>query len=49
MVFGATKLNENVLNSIPDNWRKQAYIQGFDFEYITFKSAVNVFERTEIS
>ena len=30
-----TELNEILLNSIPKSWRKQAYVQVFDCEYIT--------------
>ena len=29
--------NESLLNSIPNGWIKQAYVQGFDCETITFK------------
>ena len=35
--IGMTELDEILLNSIPNSWRKQAYVQGFDYEYITFK------------
>ena len=34
---------------MPNIWSKQAYVQGFDFESITFKKSVNMFERMEIS
>ena len=44
-----TKLNEILLNSIPNIWSKQAYVKGFGFESITFKKAVNIFERMEIN
>ena len=47
--IGVTKLNEVLLNSIPNSWYIQAYIQGFDGESITFKKSVNIFERMEIS
>ena len=30
-----TELNEIILNSMPTGWSKQAYVQGFYFEYIT--------------
>ena len=30
-------------------WSRQANVQGFDCETITFKNAVNMFERMEIS
>ena len=35
--MGATELNENVLNSIPNIWSKQSYVQGFDCETISLK------------
>ena len=35
------------LNSTPNIWYKQAYVQGFDCEYISFKKYVYMFERTE--
>ena len=34
---------------MPSRWIKQAYVQGFGCEYITFKAAINTFERMEIS
>ena len=37
------ELNETLLNSMPNSWSKQAYVQGFDCEFITFKKAVNMF------
>ena len=42
-----TELNEILLNSMPNSWRKRDYVQGFDFEYINFKKAVNMFEHME--
>ena len=42
-----TKLNEILLNSMPNNWSKQGQVQGFDCESITLKKAVNIFERME--
>ena len=47
--IGVTKLNEILLNIMPNSWSKQAYVQGFDFESITFKKAVNMFEHMEIA
>ena len=44
-----TKLNYILLNSMPNIWSRQAYVQGFDCEYITFKKAVNMFDNMEIS
>ena len=46
--ISVTKLNEILLNSMPNRWSKQAYLQGFDCEYISFKRAVNMFERMYI-
>ena len=34
---------------MPNRWYKQDYIHGFDCESITFKKAVNMFERMEIA
>ena len=47
--MGGTELNEILLNSIPNSWSKQAYVQGFNCETISFKKSVNLFERMEIS
>ena len=38
-----------ILYSMPNSWSKHAYAQGFDCEFIYFKKAVNIFERTEIA
>ena len=38
------ELNEILLNSMLNRWSKQAYVQGFYYEPITFKAAVNMFE-----
>ena len=46
---GVTELNSIFLNSMPNSWYKQACVQGFDCESITFKKAVNVFERMEFA
>ena len=32
-----TELREILLKSTPDSWRRQAYVHGFDCEYITLK------------
>ena len=32
---------------MPNRWSNQAYVKGFGCEYITSKSAVNVFEHME--
>ena len=47
--MGVTELNEIILNSISNIWSKQAYVQGFDFETISLKRVVNMFEHKEIS
>ena len=47
--IGVTELNEILLRSMPTRWSRQAYVQGFCYESITFKISVNIFERTEIS
>ena len=43
------ELNEILLNIIPNSWSKNAYVQVFDCNYITFKTAFNMFERMDIS
>ena len=35
--IGVTKLNEILLNSMPNSWSKQAYLQGFECESVLFK------------
>ena len=35
--MGVTELNEILLNSMPNSWSNQAYVQGFDRETISFK------------
>ena len=47
--IGMTELNRILLNSMPNSWIKQAYVQGFDFDYITFKKSFDTFGRMEIS
>ena len=44
-----TALDEIILNRMPNSWYKQAYVQGFDCESISFKKAVNMFECMEIT
>ena len=41
------ELKKTLLNSMPDSWCKQSYVQGFDYESITFNKAVNMFELME--
>ena len=47
--IGMTELNEILLNSMPNSWSKQAYVQGFDWRYISLKKSINLFERMEIA
>ena len=35
--FFEMELNGIILNRMPNVWNRQAYVLGFDFEYITFK------------
>ena len=35
---GITELNKILLNSMPNSWSKQAYVQGFECGYISFKN-----------
>ena len=46
--IGVTDLNGNLLNSMPNSWSKQAYVQVFECDYINFKNKVNMFEHMEI-
>ena len=43
------ELNGILLNSMPNSWNKQAYVQVFDCESISFLKAVNMFEQMDIS
>ena len=47
--IGVTELNEGFLDSMPNSWSKQAYVQVFDCKYITFKKNVNMFGFMDIS
>ena len=42
-------LNYILLNNIPTSCIRQAHVQGFDCEIISFVLAVNMFERMEIA
>ena len=44
-----TELNEILLNSVPNSWSKQAYVQGFDWKSITLKKSFKLFERMDIA
>ena len=41
------ELNEILLQSTLSSWARQAYIQGWDFEEITYKDTCNIVERME--
>ena len=43
------ELNAILLNSMPNIWSKQEYIQGFYCKSITFNKSVNMFECMEIA
>ena len=47
--MGVTELNEILLNSMPNIWSNQSYVQVFDCEYISFKKYVNMFEQMDIA
>ena len=36
--MGVSELNKKLSNSMPNSWSKQAYVQGFDCETISFKN-----------
>ena len=44
-----TEIDEIFLNSMLNIWSRQAYVQGFDFESITFEKSVSMFECMEIA
>ena len=43
--FGATEINRNLLNSMPNSWINKVYVYIFESEYVAFKKAVNMFKR----
>ena len=43
------ELNLKNLNIVPNSWIKQAYVEVFYCESITFKADVKMFERMEIA
>ena len=47
--IGVTELDEILLNSMPNSWLNQVYVQVFDCEYITIKKAVNMCEQMNIT
>ena len=47
--IGEIEINEILLNSMTNEWIKQAYVQIFDFKTINFKRAVNMLEHMETS
>ena len=42
--IGKTELNKIILNSIPNVWGRQVYMQGFYCETINFEISVIMFE-----
>ena len=44
-----TELNEILINSMPNSWIKQAYVQFFYWKSIDFKESVKMFECMDIS
>ena len=44
-----TELDRILLNSMPNSWSNQAYVQVFDCESITFKGFLDMFEHMEIA
>ena len=40
--IGVNELNEILLNSMPNIWSKQVYVQGFDCKSIYSKNSVNM-------
>ena len=47
--IGITEIYDILFYSIPNRWSKQPCVQGFDFGYIYFNKAVNMFESMEIA
>ena len=47
--INVTEFNGILLKIMTNSWSKQAYVQGFDCEYILFKKYVNMFECTKIA
>ena len=47
--IGLTKLSKILLNSMPNSWSNQSYVQGFDYESILFKKLLNMIKKMEIS
>ena len=47
--IGFNESGKNLLNTMPNRWSKKVYVQGFYYESILFKKAVNMFERMDIS
>ena len=38
------KFKKIILKSIPNGWIRHVCVQGFDFETVSFKQAINMFE-----
>ena len=41
--IGVTELNGIIINSMPNSWIKQVYVQGYDCESVTVSKSVNMF------
>ena len=44
-----TDIDEILLNSMPNSWSKQTYVQGSVCNYITLEKDVNMLENMDIS
>ena len=44
-----TDIDEILLNSMPNSWSKQTYVQGSVCDYITLEKDVNMLENMDIS
>ena len=42
--IGYTKLNGILFHSMTNGCNRKAYVQGFDFEAVTFNQAINMFD-----
>ena len=41
--IGVVGINKILLNSMPNSWSKQSYVQVFDYDSITFNKSINMF------
>ena len=47
--MGPEELNEILLHAVPNYWERKAYLKGWDFEGITYKSTCDMCECMEIA